>query len=308
MYKCFSLPGYYNHFLALKTLIEYRKTHEEYFIKDNIITSVYDFLPGLAWNGGRYYQITNTIPIEEIMEYFLSQTQISLKHVCTNLLLNEELVQDPICNDYIHRYTRPGIDSIIITNPILKEHLEKNFPDIQIIYSTTLDITDINIINNFTKDYTYVINYNYGKKNDYLSQLTHPENIEILTAEACIPECPYRHKHQISISKCLLGIPYSLEDISSCPFFCEIPFSYNVQQELNRLLLLPHNLSLEDVDRVHDYGINHFKLSDRARWPFQQLYINCYYLVKPEYLQLVYQELELLYHTARLKHEIMEKK
>jgi hypothetical protein len=69
------------------------------------------------------------------------------------------------------------------------------------VNSTTLGITDIDQVNNISKNEIYVLYYGKNNDNNYLKSLKYPENIEILCAETCIPNCPYRSKHYEAISK-----------------------------------------------------------------------------------------------------------
>ena len=218
MKKYFSLPGYYIHFTLLKTFLNYKKEHPLYFIPEHIIESLYDAPPNFKWNGGREYEDPHIYSLDDILNWYFTNTTVSLRHTFTNLLLNNELIKDSTCNNFIQTKIRNDKDAIIIANPLLENYLNQNYPQINLIYSTTLNLMDITTVNNYSNKHMYVLNYNYNNDNSYLTKLIHRENIELLCAETCQSNCPYRKNHYYSISKDILNIPLDQNDIPSCPY------------------------------------------------------------------------------------------
>jgi len=146
-----------------------------------------------------------------------------------------------------------------------------------------MNITDISRINNMTKDHIYVLNYNYNNQNDYIKRLKHPENIEILCAEPCTPNCPNRVKHYAFISKYVLGqIPQDQE------FPCINKGKYDLRLDFMKLSTA---VTSERVDELSEMGINYFKISGRKMHIPNWLDTITYYLVLPEYKEYVFTEL-----------------
>lgn len=224
MDKYFYLPGYYIYNNLLSQFIKYKKENPQFFLKDRIIAGSYDIPFGLIWNGGRGSQINygratyNETWTNSVMQQWFKQPDFILLHTCTNLFINTpERLHDKICNSFIEKYYRPQ-DKIIIANPDLKKYLKETYPEISFVNSTTIGLTDISTINKLTENEIYVLNYNKNGDNEYLKQLTHPENIEILCGEHCVANCPNRRKHYEEVSKIQLKEIEKSSCVEVCPF------------------------------------------------------------------------------------------
>lgn len=279
MIKKFSLPDYYVKGPYLVAIALYKEQHPEEFFPDRIIDNCYGAHPMLLWTGGRLIALRGEPerPMEAILENFNQCEGVKLRHICTNSLITEELCLDYKSNYLLQYYMRPG-DSITVASPILIEYLKKNYPQIPLIYSTTLNIKNIDEVNRITENNVYVMNYNFNNDDNYIKQLKHPENIEVLCAEPCVPNCPNRTKHYTSISRTALGLDTE-------PFVC--PFKSETRL-FDDLMELPHAITNERVDELSEMGIQYFKISGRAYTLPLWLYCIFYYLVRPEYLRRVY--------------------
>lgn len=291
MNKYFSLPGYCNNFLMVKLFIEYRDAHPELFIEDHIVESLYDFPSSLIWGGGRTFN-TN-ISYEQLEEamHWCRDRKIQLRHVCTNMLLTEEHLHDVPCNTFFQVFGEPE-DKVIIYSSLLKDYLTKAYPELTYVYSTTLGITDIDKINDITKDNIYVLNYNKNNDNEYLKQLQYPNNIEIICGELCVGNCSYRAKHYEIVSKMQLDIPLDPTDNVAC--IMNPPYK-NAEQIFDLAMSMPHAITLERINELAQMGFNHFKISGRNMFAPGWFRLVCYYLVKPEYLETVYLDLRTQY-------------
>lgn len=284
--KKFSLPGYFTHFNDIMAILNYRNDHPDYFELDRIIDSAYGFPSGLPWNGGRINPIRDYSPQElnDRMYQLFSIPNLQLRHTCTNKLITESLAYDWYCNFFLEVWGREG-DGIIVNNPILIDYLQKNYPQFQYIYSTTLGLTEIEDINAKTETNLLVLNYNYNNNNEYLQKLTHPNNIEILCAEPCIMHCPHRDQHYTSLSKLQLWLTLDEEeDIDVCPFNCEGSPFYRIQQ-------LPTAISNERINELSDMGFQYFKISGRSISSEQWRETVLYYLIKPEYYEMAREDI-----------------
>ena len=280
MLKQFYIPGYYTYYTLIPLINFFREAHPYYFIPDRIIAGAYDLPLGLKWNGGRGCNNNEYCQkdIEDCMKYYQTQTNMILLHTCTNLFADtKKLLSDKLCNQFINTYYRPQ-DKIIIANPILKEYLQNKYKEISFVNSTTLGIIDINQINTMTEHEGYVIYYGKNNDNEYLSQLEHKENIEILCGELCIPNCPNRKEHYEAISASYSGDSTALINFTQnhvCPKKENIPFE-NVAQ-------YPHFVDNKRINELSDMGFSQFKISGRTVKPATWLRLIVYYLVKLEY-------------------------
>ena len=216
-----------------------------------------------------------------LLNLFSEFPLIELRHVCTNCLVSEEIATDYKTNLFMQRYLRPH-DKLIVNHPILIKHIQKNYPKTELIYSTTMNITDINIINELTKDHIYVLNYNYNNNNEYLKQLKYPNNIEILCAEQCMPNCPQRMNHYEYVSKTILGLEEGNQ------FHCN---SGNELLLFDDIMKLPTAITSQRIDELAAMGIQYFKISGRTSKTPNWLISILYYLALPEYRDHIYLKL-----------------
>lgn len=280
MNKYFYIPGYYTYYTLIPLVNFFREAHPYYFIPDRIIAGAYDLPLGLRWNGGRgcnndeYCQKD----IDDCMKYYQTQTNMILLHTCTNLFANtEELLNDKLCNQFIDTYYRPQ-DKIIIANFNLKQYLQNKWPEMSFVNSTTLGIIDIDKINLMTEHEGYVIYYGKNNDNEYLLQLKHKENIEILCGELCIPNCPSRKAHYEAISKSYSGDNKALINFTTkhiCPKQNNIPFE--------EVIKYPHFITNQRINELNEMGFSQFKISGRTVKLTTWIRLIIYYLVKPEY-------------------------
>ena len=285
MNKYFSLPGYYQKYSILSLFLSYYNSHKQFFYSDRIIDSLYDCPPNLIWNGGRNTAKNNNIPLKDIFNFYRQFKDLHLRHTFTNCLLTPEMVEDRNCNQFVCTYVDIN-DKIIINNPYLIQWFKDIYPELELIYSTTLDITDSTQINKLTETNLYVMNYNYNNDNSYIAQLAHPEHIEILCAEPCIKNCPNRLAHYKNTSEMVLGISDKFYAIKNCPMLKQKQFvaTTDIQN-------LPTGITNTRIEELSQMGIQYFKISGRQLPPLILLEIILYYLVLPEYYQRVREEI-----------------
>ena len=217
------------------------------------------------------------------------------------MLLNEGMINDQQCNDLIDKYYKPQ-DYIIFYDSALQRHLSNKIAADHFIYSTTLNIIDINQINEITKNNILVLNYMKNNDNEYLKQLQFPHNIELLCAETCIPNCPHKYQHYLSYSKANLGLPLDETDIINCPFADKKikPLEDILQQSLN----LPSSITNTRVNELSDMGFQYFKISGRFASSERFFYIISYYVIKEQYLETARKELNIQLYKKLLQDKI----
>jgi hypothetical protein len=268
----FSLPDYYGFFNLNLALLDIMESQREKFYDDIVVDSIYGSFPCI-WNGGRFYEggtsfgniIATTTPFTE--------RGISLRHTFTNCLLTEEHLKDTLCNK-ICELTHNSLHGANVNSILLKEYLEEKYPDFYIMWSTTLCTKDLAQINSLSEKNLLVLDYNLNNNFEFLAKLEHPENIEILVCETCIPNCPNRKEHYLHESNCQLFNETSHYD---CPWVNNSTFYAGAYQQ-------PHYVSIDNIRQNYlPLGINKFKIMGRGRPAIETIenYVN--YLVKPEY-------------------------
>lgn len=280
MIKRFSLPDYYGKIEYIINFIKFRQEHQEYFYNDRIIDSCYGAHPDILWAGGRRVGYDHSMSMQQVLEEYSAFPEVELRHVCTNYFINQEIAHDYKTNYFMQHYLRDQ-DKLIVANELLINFLKQNYPNTKLIYSTTLNITDIKEVNKISKDHIYVLNYNYNNNNEYLEHLENIHNIEILCAEPCQPNCPLRLQHYKHISMEMLGL-------TDEEFICHNNQDYRFKSEI---MQLPTAVTSERVDELANMGIQYFKISGRLLKVPAWLDLLVYYLVLPQYQELVFMQL-----------------
>ncbi len=278
MNKFFIIPGYFRHFLECKMLLEYRMNNPQYFIEDRIIDSLYDCPPEIIWNGGRQSLVYHNEPFEDVMSYY-TNNNINLRHTFTNCLINPNIILDYRANLFVQKWVK-DTDKVILNHKDLISYFKYQYPHLEIVYSTTLNITDIDKINELSKNNIYVLNYNQNNDNEFLQKLKYPKNIEVICAEPCEPFCPYRMHHYDIISRIVLT--NEPERHFQCPYNSEQRLLCDIQK-------LPHAITDERIEELSNMGIKYFKISGRNLKIVDWIETMVLFLVKPEYRTYVRQ-------------------
>lgn len=286
-----SLPGLFDNYHILINFLQFYNENPSYFYDDRIIDSFYGADESQIWRGGRGIITPYKYNIEELIPQIEKYTNAKIRYTFTNCLITEEIANDYLCNYFVKNYFRSQ-DEVILNHPLLIQHFKRYYPNIPIIYSTTLGITDIKDVNNITKTNLYVLNYNYNNDQKYLSQLKYPNNIEIICAEPCSENCQFRMAHYTAISKEILHMKPAEDDFVKCPYIQKPMTFYEIMQR-------KHAITNERIKQLEKQKFEYYKLSGRGLTPIQWLEIILYYLAKPEYINHIRELLlKRLYHDG----------
>lgn len=270
----FSLPGYWNKFNLNVQLIKLYE-EERFKFRDNIIIdNFYDSFPCI-WNGGR--MIEGFVNVDNIINTvnFYNSKNFGLRHTFTNNLISSTDLNDTVAN-IICRISEKSINGITCNSDLLKNYIENNYPNFYFLYSTTLNLSDINKINELSKNNIVILNYNFNNNFEKLTLLKYPQNIEILIGESCIDNCPDRQQHYKITNE-------NQKNLSNYSFICP----NNCDGDWDYYRYIPkrkHFISIEDIENKYlPLGFTKFKISGRKDNNINTLerYIN--YLVKPDY-------------------------
>ncbi|WP_350454219.1 hypothetical protein [Slackia heliotrinireducens] len=251
---------------------------------DVCIDTMYGSFPNCILNGGRTYlreryteqQIDRTFAI-------LDEYGIRPRLTFTNMLVDEESLADGYANLILRKASQHG-GQVIAYSDLVADYVRERF-DMPVILSTTREILDIDELNQALDHYDWVVlNYNLNKRDDVLSQVKHPEKLEVMVNEFCMPNCPHRQDHYLHNSRGQLTgdlTPYPC--IANKPDFFQHPEG--------------HPTMFTDTEvRAYgeDYGIEYFKIVGRGTVFDTLLESFSYYLVKPEYRPIVKREVQRL--------------
>lgn len=280
----FSVPDYVWHQPVYMFFMNLRKDCPEVFIEDRQIESVYGLPGDLIWQGGRIVPAMNKDETQRRVDE-LRDMGLHIKHVCTNCLLEPRHVYDDACNYWLAKNEHAG-DSVVVNSDFLAEHIAKNYPKYNIILSITrgpLTPEQHNQQNEAGKG--TVLYYSHNRNEDILKQIKHPEMVEILAAEECEVNCPARQEHYRVVSRTSLGIDTPADRVWSCPRE-RVPNFY-IDNDLKR----PSSINNDWINYINKtYGFNTIKVAGRDQPSWVIAEYMCYYLIKPEYRDIVRME------------------
>lgn len=256
----FSLPDFYYNFKLYSALLDMKDKEPDLFCKDIKIDTVYGTFPGAIWNGGRGSiggttgnNIKNTIK-------FFNEHGIGVRFTFTNPLIGALHCQDTYCNTILEIASDVGdecgvTNSVNINSEILYKYISSAYIDLEPVWSTTKSIDDLDEFNRLSEHHIVVAYYGWNK--DILTMdIKHPENVELLCNEACIPNCPKRQDHYLNIAAQQLGA--DLDAMFRCPYGCENYRYYDMVPKR------PHYISPEQTRTTFpEKGFKMFKLSGR---------------------------------------------
>lgn len=292
----FHLPNFVDRFNGSMnmTLISMIKRMPRMFYDGVEIASVFDCFP-MIWNGGRImagYMDMQTV--DKLVPQYLGRFNslgVPCRLTLTNPLLTREHLNDPVCNRVLD-IADNGMNEAIVFSPLLEEHIRKRHPNMKIISSTCKQIRDLPTLESeLEKDYSLVVlDYNYNNDFDTLAKIPHKDKCEILVNAVCTPNCQRRGEHYRYIGKYQLEHcdPAELAKIQAgtakveewqCPHMKNNAFT----RRNSPLHVSPQAIYTKYVPM----GYNNFKLEGRGNsFPdLAEQYV--YYMVKPEYRDIV---------------------
>lgn len=280
----FSIPDVFTCLELDLFLLDYIKRNPEKFYDDFFIGSVYGSFP-CVWNGGRTLIGDFGLSDVEHAVLELNKRNVPVRWTFTNNLLEPKHRDDRIGNRILEITRDVALidNNVNVGSQAMIDYIEKHYPELKIVLSTTLCISDPDKINELSEKYLMVPDYNINNKWDELAKLKHPENIEMLLNDSCRDNCPLRKKHYEANSR------FNLREDGE-PTSCAYTSDGSSYSLLNQKLF--HHISRKDiVDKYLPLGINKFKLVGRGVSHSALLEGICEYMVKPEYHDEIKSEL-----------------
>ncbi len=289
----FHIPDFYVHLNLNLNLIDEMKAHPEYFRDGAEIASCYGCFPPALWNGGRAvagYQSYEMV--EKVINAFNSRG-VPIRYTFTNPTLTERDLKDPFCNR-ICKLAQNGFNEIIVNLPMLEEYVRKRYPKYPIISSTVKQIEDYDgLMREFEKDYKLVVlDYNWNNDFEKLDKI--PQELrsrcEILVCPYCTPHCKRRGEHYRILGEAQRDSARNpLPQLGFNPlaklgtFICG-----NEGLEFSQIQDFSTFVKVDDVyGKYLEMGFCNFKIEGRAIYTGKVLESYIYYLVKPEFADIV---------------------
>ncbi len=278
----FNLPGLYEHHALNMYMIELYKTNPEVFRKHVKIESIFGNFPFCIWDGGRnfaYYKQATKEQVENIRRDYLN-FNAKARFVFTNPELTEEDLDDRWCNLLLNIFNNTK-EEIVINSDLMKNYLQKNYPDYNLVSSTTKCITNkekaLEEIMN-PEYYQVCLDYNLNKDIEFLESIPkeYRHKVEFLCNAICPPGCAHRKMHYSETG--LAHLTY-LKEKYSVINHCHISEGVNHPSKIG----CGNNLSWEEIEKYHQMGFQHFKLEGRTLESSTMFAQYLYYLIKPEY-------------------------
>lgn len=274
----FHLPGLFEFYELYSVFLPLWREHREYFYDWCDIASVYGAPADCIWGGGRVGFGDNSP--DEVLS-LMREYGISARLTFSNSLLREEHLNDRKCKRLCSVFEKSGNNGVIVHSDLLAEYIQKNYPDLYLVSSTTKVLTDFS---DFEKElsrecFSYVVpDFRLNKSFDRLETLTDDKKakVEFLCNECCWFACTDRKVCYENVSRKNLG--------EACDdHICRSPGGKDGYR-FSKAMKNPGFISIDDIKNTYlPMGFSNFKIEGRSLGSALILEFLLYYMTKPEY-------------------------
>lgn len=270
----FHIPGIAAHLNVNLKLIRLIKSNPEFFYDEVNISGVYGsfYCP---WNGGRTNgdNFLEKQQKEAIVQEF-NDLGVGVLFTYTNTMLEERDLFDMYANEDLGIINTNSLNKIIIVSDLLKEYIQKKYPNIKFISS----IASARTIQDSSEYEIRVVNANMNNT-EALFNIEDKSCIEILLNSNCVRNCVHEKEHYDAIS---------LANLSKSAKRFRCPFEADAVNDLESLMKRDMFVTVEDLyGKYKPAGFNIFKLNGRHTSDENVIDYYLYYMVKPEYKETV---------------------
>ena len=192
----------------------------------------------------------------------------------TNTMLEERDLFDMYANEDLGIINTNPLNKIIIVSDLLKEYIQKKYPNIKFISS----IASTRTIQDSSEYEIRVVNANMNNT-EALFNIEDKSCIEILLNSNCVRNCVHEKEHYDAIS---------LANLSKSVKRFRCPFEADTVNDLESLMKRDMFVTVEDLyGKYKPAGFNIFKLNGRHTSDENVIDYYLYYMVKPEYKETV---------------------
>lgn len=274
----YHLPGLFEFYDLYRAFLPLWREHREYFYDWCEIGSIYGAPAACIWGGGRV-GFGDADP--GAMMALMRKYGISARLTFSNSLLREEHLADRECNHLCALLEQRGENGIILHSDLLLDYLEKTYPNLYFVSSTTKVLTDFSaLVRELDRpEFRYVVpDFRLNKALNLLDTLSdaQKDKVEFLCNECCWFGCTERKRCYENVSRKNLGEP--------CPDHrCTAPEGEQGYR-FTKAMENPGFISPNDIQSTYlPRGFSNFKIEGRSLGSAMILEFLLYYLTKPEY-------------------------
>ena len=291
IYKAFyHLPGLFEFYKLYRIFLPLFYEHREYFYDWCEIGSIYGAPSDCIWGGGRTsFGYSDPEDVLDLMREY----GISARLTFSNSLLREEHLTNKKCNELckMFEHSHSPQSGVIVYSDLLLNYLQKNYPDLYLVSSTTKVLTDFQdfLTEVNREEFRYVVpDFRLNKQFEKLDLMSQhqKDKVEFLCNECCWFGCKDRKTCYESVSRKNLG-----EAVPE--FHCTSPDGGDGYR-FSKAMENPGFISVDDIQNIYmPMGFSNFKIEGRGLGSALILEFLLYYMTKPEYQLHVREEIYL---------------
>ena len=286
----YHLPGLFEFVDLYRAFLPLFRSRRDYFYDWCDIGSIYGAPADCLWGGGRAgFGEARAQDAKDLAEEY----GVSARLTFSNSLLREEHLSDRKCNALCALFEKGGTvqHGVIVSSDLLIRHLQKNYPGLYLVSSTTKVLTEFSRFEDELSrpEFRFVVpDFRLNKAFDRLNALPEEKKrkVEFLCNECCWFFCPERKQCYENVSRKNLG-----ED---CPdHVCASPKAHRGYRFSDAMR--NHGfIGTQDIQNVYmPNGFRHFKIEGRSLGSAVVLEFLLYYMTKPEFQLNVREEIYL---------------
>ena len=286
----YHLPGLFEFYELYRIFLPLFRIHREYFYDWCEIGSIYGAPSDCIWGGGRTsFGYSDPEDVLDLMRGY----GISARLTFSNSLLREEHLTDKKCNELckMFEHSHSPQSGVIVHSDLLLNYLQKNYPDLYLVSSTTKVLTDFQdfLTEVNLEEFRYVVpDFRLNKQFEKLDLMSQhqKDKVEFLCNECCWFGCKDRKTCYESVSRKNLG-----EAVPE--FHCTSPDDGDGYR-FSKAMENPGFISVDDIQNIYmPMGFSNFKIEGRGLGSALILEFLLYYMTKPEYQLHVREEIYL---------------
>jgi hypothetical protein len=276
----YHLPGLFEFFELYRVFLPLYRAHREYFYDWCEIGSIYGAPADCIWGGGRVGG--GDFDPREVLA-LMREYGISARLTFSNSLLTEAHLSDKKCNDLCKLFSerKPPQNGVIVHSDLLLEYLEKTYPGLYFVSSTTKVLTKFPELQRelAREEFSYVVpDFRLNPALKQLAELpqAQKDKVEFLCNECCWFGCTDRKRCYEAVSRKNLG------EIAP-EHHCVAPDAAGGYR-FSKAMENPGFIGIADIQNTYlPMGFSNFKLEGRGLGSALVLEFLLYYLTKPEY-------------------------
>ena len=276
----YHLPGLFEFYELYKVFLPLYREHRDWFYEWCDIASIYGAPSDCLWGGGR--AAFGDAEVDDVLE-LMNEFGLSARLTFSNSLLREDHLEDRKCNRLCEKFSKnaEGRHGVIVHSDLLAGYLQKNFPELYLVSSTTKVLTDFDDFEAELnrKEFDFVVpDFRLNKAFDKLNALSQAQKnkVEFLCNECCDFGCKNRKVCYENVSRKNLGEEIADHKCSSTDAAGGYRFSLAMKN--------PAFIGINDITETYlPMGFTNFKLEGRGLGSAVVLEFLLYYMTKPEH-------------------------